>query len=260
MFLLNWYQSNKELEGKYTELKSTHILATLEHLQVRVYERFPDSGLAEVAGECYKVSGEVVDLMERLKQPIWWLRAAVVGIIAIIVVLAIALLMALFQWTSNIHGWADVIQTMDAGVNEMIFLGLTLWFFIKLEPRIRREAIMKSLHRLRSMAHVVDMHQLTKDPSYLVMKPENTESSPKRSMTAYQLTRYLDYCSELLSIISKLAALHAQQEQDQEVLNAVNDVESLAESLSNKIWQKVTILDLLVQKEIELNKGDGSKF
>ena len=118
----------------------------------------------------------------------------------------------------------------------MIFLGLTLWFFVQLEPKFRRRAIHKSLHRLRSLAHVVDMHQLTKDPGYLIATPVNTASSPKRVMTAYELTRYLDYCSELLSIISKLAALHAQEEQENEILSAVNDVEALAQSLSNKIW------------------------
>jgi hypothetical protein len=63
-------------------------------------------------------------------------------------------------------------------------------------------------------------------------------------MTLYQLTRYLDYCSELLAHTSKLAALHAQGFDDPAVLAAVNDVESLTQGLSAKIWQKIMILDL----------------
>ena len=55
---------------------------------------------------------------------------------------------------------------------------------------------------------------------------------------------YLDYCSELLALTSKLAALHAQYLEDPVVLNAVNDIESLTADLSRKIWQKLTILDM----------------
>jgi len=95
------------------------------------------------------------------------------------------------------------------------------------------------------------MHQLTKDPAYLLAPPNDTAHSPKRMMTPYELTRYLDYCSELLSIVSKLAALHAQYLSDPVVLNAVNDVEQLAHGLASKIWQKIMILDIAIPKETQ---------
>ena len=44
---------------------------------------------------------------------------------------------------------------------------------------------------------------------------------------------------------SKLAALHAQRMNDPVVLDAVNDIEVLAANLSNKIWQKIVILDTI---------------
>ena len=62
-------------------------------------------------------------------------------------------------------------------------------------------------------------------------------------MTAFQLTRYLDYCSELLSIVGKLAALYAQSLPDSVVVAAVNDIETLTTGLSRKIWQKIVQLD-----------------
>ena len=71
------------------------------------------------------------------------------------------------------------------------------------------------------------MHQLTKDPEYVLHEVAATASSPERRLTQGQLKRYLEYCSELLSLVSKLAALHAQDLQDPVVLEAVNDVESL---------------------------------
>jgi hypothetical protein len=72
-----------------------------------------------------------------------------------------------------------------------------------------------------------------------------TASSPKREMTRFNVARYLDYCSELLSIVSKVAALYVQNLDDAVVLSTVNDIQSLATGLSAKIWQKIVILDTL---------------
>ena len=57
-----------------------------------------------------------------------------------------------------------------------------------------------------------------------------------------ELGRYLDYCSELLSLASKVAALYMERLNDPVVLAAVNEIETLAGGLSNKIWQKITLL------------------
>ena len=96
------------------------------------------------------------------------------------------------------------------------------------------------------MIHVIDMHQLTKDPSVLLGAIKPTASSPKRTMGHVEIQRYLDYCSEMLSITGKLAALYAQSIQDQLVIDTVNDLESLSTNLSRKIWQKITMLGRIV--------------
>jgi hypothetical protein len=136
------------------------------------------------------------------------------------------------------------LQTTESAVNELIFLGLALFFLISLESRIKRRSSLKALHHLRSIAHIVDMHQLTKDPTHQFVKIDDTESSPKRVMTRAELTRYLDYCSELLALNAKIGALFAQNVDDPVVLSAVNDLELLTQGLSAKIWQKIMILDL----------------
>jgi hypothetical protein len=56
------------------------------------------------------------------------------------------------------------------------------------------------------------------------------------------LQRYLDYCSEILSLIGKVAALYAQSLPDDVIVSTVNDIESLTDGLSRKIWQKIMIL------------------
>lgn len=96
-----------------------------------------------------------------------------------------------------------------------------------LETRLKRRTALRMLHRLRSIAHIVDRHQLTKDPELALHPVEATASSPSRPLSRTQLPRYLDYCSELLALTSKLAALHAQNLNDAVVLSAVNDIEAL---------------------------------
>jgi hypothetical protein len=59
------------------------------------------------------------------------------------------------------------------------------------------------------------------------------------------LSRYLDYCAEMLSLIAKLAALYAGRMQDREVVAAVNEVEELTSNLGRKIWQKIMIISRL---------------
>ena len=70
-----------------------------------------------------------------------------------------------------------------------------------------------------------------------------TAHSPVRITNRQDLARYLDYCSEMLSITGKLAALFAQSVNDEVVVSAVNDVEDLGSNLSRKIWQKITMIE-----------------
>ena len=62
-------------------------------------------------------------------------------------------------------------------------------------------------------------------------------------MSAPELGRYLDYCSELLSLTSKIAALFLQHGSDPVVLGTVTEIETLDTGLSGKVWQKITILE-----------------
>ena len=61
-------------------------------------------------------------------------------------------------------------------------------------------------------------------------------------MSAADLARYLDYCSEMLSLTGKVAALYVQNFEDGVALQAVNEIEDLTTGLSRKIWQKLTIV------------------
>jgi hypothetical protein len=66
-------------------------------------------------------------------------------------------------------------------------------------------------------------------------------------MTPFLLTRYLDYCSELLSLISKVGAIYVQRFDDDATVRAASDVEDLTVGLSQKVWQKIMILDRVIE-------------
>ena len=68
-------------------------------------------------------------------------------------------------------------------------------------------------------------------------------------MTHFELTRYLDYCAEMLALIGKRAALYGEHRRDGVVVEAVNDIESFTRGPGRKIWQKITIISALVDAE-----------
>ena len=227
----------------YSELHPTPISSTISVLARRIQERFPGSGLSQVAAELVKVAGQNQSVIEHLRRPLWWLR----GLTTLTIVALIGLVLwAALELRTLVKGGtftlAEVLQSIDAATSELIFLSLVVLFLVSLETRLKRSTALRMLHRLRSIAHIVDMHQLTKDPEHALHHVPSTASSPSRTLSRTQLPRYLDYCSELLALTSKLAALHAQRLNDAVVLSAVNDIEALTADLSRKIWQKISIL------------------
>jgi len=227
----------------YTELKGERILETVERLTHRIDERFPGSGLGGVCRHLRTVAAAAARDVPRLGRPIWPLRLFIVGAIAVLVAASVWMGSLLFRVSLDPGNVSEALQGSDAARNDIIFLSLAIFFLVSLETRVKRRRVLRSLHRLRSIVHIVDMHQLTKDPEPLLSPKVDTASSPARVLSRFELSRYLDYCSEMLSLASKLAALHVQYVNDAVVLDAVNDIETLAASLSNKIWQKIMILD-----------------
>lgn len=246
----NLFFHTKYPVGRYSQLKPEYILNTLEKLQRRIEERFPASGLGKVAAEMGELAVAIIQLAEQLGRPLWPIRILTFAAIGLLVGLsAWVILFTIRNIPAGESGLVEILQGAESAINEVIFLGLAILFLATAEVRIKRKIALNSLHRLRSIAHVVDMHQLTKDPASLVAEFRKTASSPERTMTPYQLTRYLDYCSELLAINSKLAALHVQCFQDSEVQKTVDEVETLSHELSSKIWQKIMMLDVVAKKK-----------
>jgi hypothetical protein len=230
----------------YRRLDPTRISETSRSLCRRISERFPDSSLSRLAAELLAVSGEAAAISDWLSRPHLPLRVlAGTSIVALVA----AVISAVINVRGNMavaSSIAEMLQGLEAGINECIFLGIAVFFLLTLENRLKRRRALKAIHVLRSIAHIIDMHQLTKDPDRVRMHGPDTASSPKHPLNAFELTRYLDYCSELLALISKVAAVYVQQFDDPVTLSAVNDVEELTNGLSRKIWQKIMILDRII--------------
>lgn len=225
----------------YRRLDGTHIVETLRRLEHRIGERFPGSGLSRVCADLLAAAMESMARLALLRRPNVPLRVgswALIGVIAFTLLEALVHLPLAPRWDE----FAVFLQSTQA-IQNVVFLGLAVLFLANVETRIRRRRTLAAIHELRSIAHIVDMHQLTKDPDQVVTDRIATPSSPDRTMTRFELSRYLDYCAELLALTSKVAALYVQDFQDPVVLEAVNDVEALTTGLSSKIWQKIMILD-----------------
>jgi hypothetical protein len=227
----------------YRQLNAERTIETISILKNRINERFPDSGLSNVASELERVANETVDKLNLLSKANKILRGTLISTITLGVILLLGSIFLFdFESIENLNDFLPLIETI---INTIVLIFAGIFFLFSIEARIKRSKILIALHELRSIAHVIDMHQLTKDPSLFLMDYQSTTSSPKRVMTAFQLTRYLDFCSELLSLTGKVASLYAERFPDEVVLSTVNNVESLSSGLSRKIWQKIMILNHL---------------
>jgi hypothetical protein len=228
-------------------LRPDLIVKTVAQLRDRIAERFPGSGLAAVCADLTETARATAARVEHLARPNIALRVLAAAVVALGI--------AAQLYVARLIDWASVIKRadpvgltegLDAVVNLLVLAFGAIWFVLTLEQRLKRRRVQMRLHELRAFAHVVDMHQLTKDPTVLLGQP--TSSSPERHMSEFQLSRYLDYCSEMLALIAKLAALYAGRSRDREVIMAVNEVEELTSSLGRKIWQKIMILHQLDER------------
>ncbi|MFT3725074.1 MAG: hypothetical protein QM773_16000 [Hyphomonadaceae bacterium] len=227
---------------EYRTLNADRIEVTIQTLQKRIDERFPNRGLSKLCGQLLEIAREDKRKVASVTKPNLLLRAGVAVAILVGASGLVWFALSLRNMTVTTEAFST-LQGIDAAVNIIALSGAASWFLLNLESSWRRNAVLKDLHELRSIAHVVDMHQLTKDPAQLSKGYTSTASSDKHEMTEFELMRYLDYCAEMLSLTGKLAALYMQNMHDPVIIDAVNEIEDLTTSLSRKIWQKIMILN-----------------
>ena len=225
----------------YRSLDPDKTEATLTALAARIHERFPGSNLGRVCEELLGLARVSKDRASDIARPYYGLRIA--GALLIVASIG-ALVYSVSTLDVSLHGLnvGELMQATEAGLNNLVFIGAAVFFVMTFETRLKRNRILEALNELRSIAHVIDMHQLTKDPVLHGVATATTPSSPVNDLSEFELARYLDYCSEMLSLTGKVAALYAQTSSDGAVISAVNELETLTTGLSAKIWTKISAI------------------
>lgn len=226
----------------YLSLAADKLTATVMRLRERVKERFPERGLAEIGEKLVDLAVKARDATDNLTRPMLALRLASALLILLIVV-GLGLTLYSLGRPAQVMTFTDFVQTLEAGLNDLVLIGVAVFFLLSIERRLKRRKALAAITELQSIAHIIDMHQLTKDPQHVTGGIIDTPSSPRRTLDRLDLSRYFDYCSEMLSLTGKIATLYVQKFDDRAVSAAVSEVESLTTGLSRKIWQKLMILE-----------------
>ena len=265
--------------GQFDLLDPDQIVKTIARVEERIADRFPDAGLRRVCGKLHSIADDAGRRARSFGAPILWLRAVVwLFVIGFVVSLAATFVLLVQRAPRKLEpnaregvaaqfmpaslepepmGFTDFVQVLEAGINDVVLIGAALLFLTTLENRIKRRRALAAVHELRAMAHIIDMHQLTKDPER-VLHPELVLLEPRGDadrLTPFDLCRYLDYCSDMLSLIGKVAALYVQHFDDAQALSAVNEVENLCTGLSRKIWQKIMIVETALPRSNAITPG-----
>lgn len=229
----------------FSVLDPQKVVATIGVLQKRIEERFAGSGLANVCGELQAIAATNTQRAEKIARGNTVLRAGIFALLLLGIAAIVWIITLIHSYSTTADNIYSVLQGIEAAANLAVLIGAALFFLVRSEERLKRREALTALHELRSIVHVIDMHQLTKDPS----ADDNsiggkTSSSPPRILSRYLLARYLDYSSEMVSLTSKVAVLFSQSFPDPDIIDAVSDIERIAAGLSQKIWQKIMILEL----------------
>jgi hypothetical protein len=241
----------------YRRLQPDKIVKTIELLSRRIHERFPESGLYRVGMELHRISQEAVVRARTIRRPNMWLRAGIVLLAGVLAAFC-SQVVRYVRVNQDMLELEHLVQSLEAAISSTVFLGAAIFFVFSLELRMKRKRAFDAVRELRSLAHIIDMHQLTKDPERVTGHGPTTASSPKRTMTPFELGRYLDYCSEMLSLVSKTGALYVQEFPDPPTVEAFDRMTNLTTDLSRNIWQKIMILETTVEPETKGSDGNGA--
>ncbi len=230
--------------GDEIQLSADHVGDTVAQLERRVDARFGERGLTKAArdlGDLVALArSEASESRERLRRTTLTARTMSVAIIAAtLFLLALSLRPAVTDGLAKPTDWVPLAESI---VNDVVFVVIAVLFLWAFPERLERRSLLRLLHRLRSLAHVIDMHQLSKDPEQVSPGYTPTAQSVRHGLDADQMRHYLGYCSEMLSLTAKTAALCAEHSTDGVVLETISTIETLTTELSNKIWQKISLL------------------
>jgi hypothetical protein len=163
------------MENQKLALLANEIQKTIERLHLRIRERFAQSNLANVCQRLHEISMETDQTVAWISQPNYLLRCST-GVLLVAAGLVIVRFFS--QWHLQADGinLSDFVQMIDSALDSLVLLGAGIVFLVTLENRRKRGRVIHAVNRLRCIAHIVDMHQLTKDPDSMADAVVATEA------------------------------------------------------------------------------------
>jgi hypothetical protein len=212
-------------------LDADKIIDSAKNLADDINVRLSGTNLAVLAEELATLAVETEERARRARRPFLAIRA--LSALAITLVLV-----ALWYLARHIHArWEfgtinNVFDAINTGFNLLVLLAGALWFCVTLEARIKRKEALGFIEALREFAHVIDVTQLYYTPD-LYRRRQGA-----RSGNAAFDENYLLYCTQMLGVISNLAALYARGATGDSILRAASEVEMLTIAIITKHMAK----------------------
>ena len=126
-------------------LRTDAIVEAIARLGQRIDERFPDSGLGEVAAELLTVSREVQQRAAEFSRPNRGLRiATTVAAGALLAALVAGIVSTRVQ--DEPFMLSQLVQVTEAGINVLVVVGGAALFLVTAEARVRRRRALRAIH------------------------------------------------------------------------------------------------------------------
>ena len=119
---------------KNNSLDYNKIITTIELLEHRIGERFPNSGLRKVCQDFLSTSKSSQKNIEWIAKPNLWLRFFIYGIISLTLLVIIYSILNI-NIKLNTISITDIVALFESITNQIILLGAAIFFLITIENR-----------------------------------------------------------------------------------------------------------------------------
>src|SRR4051812_16140350 len=159
---------DRAMPKTFLKLDADALIAAIRQLRERIAARFPQASLGKIAQTVLEVAEKAKSRAARIRRPNPFVRATVVllviGILGGFVFIAMHLDYGSAE--KDVKGASAFVQFLGAATQAVALLGGGAIFIVTLESRLKRARLIAAVHELRSLSHIIDMHQLTKCPDH----------------------------------------------------------------------------------------------
>ena len=120
------------------QLDSDSVLTTVRKLRERIYDRFPESGLHGQAKELERIGERAKGRIAWITRPNWLLRIFAFSIIALLVTVVVMIIVSARPEFDASWDIERVIELMEAAINDLVLIGLAIFFLLSIEARVKR--------------------------------------------------------------------------------------------------------------------------